>query len=183
MRVVYRVRCRLFARKRRWNSYSLAKYLKCKRQIKGHLLIFKVGRKTRVINIKEPFFLFDVRNQSDFADWKIEGEHIEYLNVPYFELIDGVEHVLERLPKDKKIIVVCAKEGSSAKERSSTMVADMLAEKGLEVFYLKGGMKAWSEYLYPVVAYEDENVKVYQFIRDCCSLAIQFSLAVSGDQT
>lgn len=63
------------------------------------------------------------------------------------------------------------------------MVADMLAEKGLEVFYLKGGMKAWGEYLYPVVAYEDENVKVYQFIRDCCSLAIRFSLAVSGGQT
>ncbi len=45
------------------------------------------------------------------------------------------------------------------------MVADMLAEKGLEVFYLKGGMKAWSEYLYPVIVYEDENMKVYQFIR------------------
>ncbi len=52
---------------------------------------------------KEPFSLFDVRNESDFADWKIEGEHIEYLNVPYFELIDGVEPVLERLPKDKKL--------------------------------------------------------------------------------
>lgn len=51
---------------------------------------------------KEPFFLFDVRNESDFADWKIEGEQIEYLNIPYFELIDGVEPVLERLPKDKK---------------------------------------------------------------------------------
>ncbi|WP_297990659.1 MBL fold metallo-hydrolase [Anoxybacillus sp.] len=108
---------------------------------------------------KEPFFLFDVRNESDFADWKIEGEQIEYLNIPYFELIDGVEPVLDRLPKDKKIVVVCAKEGSSM------MVAEMLAEKGLEVFYLKGGMKAWSEYLYPVVVYQNEDMKVYQFIR------------------
>jgi glyoxylase-like metal-dependent hydrolase (beta-lactamase superfamily II) len=108
---------------------------------------------------KEEFFLFDVRNESDFNDWKIEGEKISYLNVPYFELIDGVEPVLDKVPTDKKVVVVCAKEGSSK------MVADMLSEHGRDAFYLKGGMKAWSEYLYPVVVYKDKNMKVYQFIR------------------
>lgn len=108
---------------------------------------------------KEPFFLFDVRNEADFNDWKVEGEHIEYLNIPYFELIDGVEEILDKIPTDRKIVVVCAKEGSSV------MVAEMLSEEGLEVSYLKGGMKGWSEYLYPVKVYEDSDIAVHQFIR------------------
>lgn len=108
---------------------------------------------------KEPLFILDVRNEEDFKDWKIEGENIEYLNVPYFDLIDGVEPVLDKIPNDKKVLVVCAKEGSSL------MIAEMLTEKGLEVSYLKDGMKSWSEYLYPTKVYEDEDVTVHQLIR------------------
>lgn len=108
---------------------------------------------------KEPLFIFDVRNESDFKDWKIEGENIEYLNVPYFELIDGVEPVLDQIPQDRKVVVVCAKEGSSV------MIAEMLDEQGLEVSYMTGGMKSWSEYLYPVKVYEDGKIAVHQFIR------------------
>lgn len=108
---------------------------------------------------KQPVFMLDVRNEADFNDWKIEGENIEYLNVPYFDLIDGVEPILESIPTDKPIIVVCAKEGSSM------MIAEMLTEKGLEVSYLLGGMKSWSEYLYPTKVYEDEDITVHQFIR------------------
>ena len=29
--------------------------------------------------------------QMRFEDWKIEGHKFEYLNIPYFELLDGVE--------------------------------------------------------------------------------------------
>ncbi len=108
---------------------------------------------------KQPVFMLDVRNGADFNDWKIEGENIEYFNVPYFDLIDGVEPILEQIPTDKPIIVVCAKEGSSM------MIAEMLTEKGLEVSYLQGGMKTWSEYLYPTKVYEDEDITVHQFIR------------------
>jgi len=42
---------------------------------------------TKLLN-KENLFIFDVRNVGDFNDWKIEGENFEYLNSPYFELID-----------------------------------------------------------------------------------------------
>lgn len=108
---------------------------------------------------KEPLFIFDVRNETDFNDWKVEGTNIEYLNVPYFELIDGVEPVLEKIPSDKKVVVVCAKEGSSV------MIAEMLSDQGLDVYYLTGGMKSWSEYLYPVKVYEDADITVHQFIR------------------
>lgn len=108
---------------------------------------------------KKEFFIFDVRNESDFNDWKVEGANIDYLNIPYFDLLDGVEEVLDKLPKDKDIVVVCAKEGSSQ------MVAEMLDEAGVSTRYLEGGMKGWSEYLYPAVVYQDDEVKVYQFIR------------------
>ncbi|WP_106769114.1 MBL fold metallo-hydrolase [Paenibacillus faecalis] len=109
---------------------------------------------------KENFFILDVRNKDDFDDWKIEGENIEYLNVPYFELLDGVEEILDQIPTDKEVIVVCAKEGSSV------MVAEMLAEHGRTVGYLKGGMKAWSEHLVPVKVGDLNNGgELYQFVR------------------
>jgi len=115
---------------------------------------------TRKILNKEPIFLLDVRNEEDFQDWKIEGETVQHLNVPYFDLLDGVEEILDQLPKDEDILVVCAKEGSSI------MVAEMLAEKGLEVSYLSGGMRSFSEYLHPVKVGDLPNGgEMYQFVR------------------
>lgn len=81
----------------------------------------------------QPLFILDVRNREDFEDWKIEGHRFEYLNVPYFELLDGVEEILPKLPSDQDILVVCAKEGSSV------MVAEMLSDAGYDVYYLEGG--------------------------------------------
>ena len=109
---------------------------------------------------KEKIFILDVRNKTDFEDWKIEGENLEYLNIPYFDLIDGVEEILDQIPTDKEVLVVCAKEGSSV------MVAEMLAEHGRTVGYLKGGMKAWSEHLVPVkVGDLMDGGELYQFVR------------------
>jgi rhodanese-related sulfurtransferase len=59
-------------------------------------------------------------------------------------LLDGVEEIQDKIPADKEILVVCAKEGSSV------MIAEMLSDEGLTDSYLKGGMKSWSEYLEPV---------------------------------
>lgn len=113
----------------------------------------------RVIK-RENLFILDVRNESDFQDWKIEGENFEYLNVPYFELIEGIEPIADRIPKDKDIVVVCAKGGSAA------FVAEQLVEAEFpNIYTLKDGMKAWSEHLYQAKVYEDESMKVYQFIR------------------
>ncbi|MDN4523345.1 MBL fold metallo-hydrolase [Fictibacillus fluitans] len=106
-------------------------------------------------------FILDVRNEGDFNNWKIEGKNVTSINKPYFDLIDGVEEILDHLPSDQDILVVCAKEGSSK------MVADMLDEAGREkVFYLEGGMKAWSEYLQPVkVGDLKSGGELYQFNR------------------
>ncbi|WP_040209153.1 MBL fold metallo-hydrolase [Neobacillus jeddahensis] len=115
---------------------------------------------TKKIFDKEELFILDVRNESDFKDWKIEGENFEYLNVPYFELLDGVEEIIKKIPTDKEVLVVCAKEGSSV------MVAEMLSDAGLNVSYLKGGMKAWSEHLVPVkVGDLNDGGEIFQFVR------------------
>lgn len=108
---------------------------------------------------KKPLFILDVRNEDAYADWKIEGEMIESVNIPYFEFLDGPEAHLAALPKDKEIVAVCAKEGSSQ------FVAEQLTEHGYSVGYLQAGMRSWSEYLYETKVYEDENVEVYQIIR------------------
>lgn len=105
-------------------------------------------------------FIIDVRNADAFEDWKIEGHQFEYLNIPYFELLDGVEGILPKIPTDKEVLVVCAKEGSSI------MIADMLSEAGREVGYLEGGMKSWSMYLEPIkVGDLNGSGELYQFVR------------------
>ncbi len=116
---------------------------------------------TRMILNKEELFILDVRNESDFNNWKIEGERIEVINIPYFELLDGVDPELDKIPNDKKILVVCAKEGSSK------FVADQIVEAGRKhIFYLQGGMKSWSEHLEPIKIGDLKNGgAIYQFIR------------------
>ena len=114
----------------------------------------------KIIN-QEEVFILDVRNTGDFDDWKIEGKKVTIINKPYFNLMDGVEEILEELPKGQEIIVVCAKEGSSV------FVAEQLVEAGLNnIKYLTGGMKAWSEHLVPVKIGDLNNGgSIYQFNR------------------
>jgi len=117
----------------------------------------EVARK--VIENKE-LFILDVRNKDAFEDWKIEGHNFDYLNIPYFDLLDGVDEILPKLPTDQDVLVVCAKEGSSL------MVAEMVSEAGRDVFYLEGGMKSWSSYLEPIkVGDLTGGGELYQFVR------------------
>jgi glyoxylase-like metal-dependent hydrolase (beta-lactamase superfamily II)/rhodanese-related sulfurtransferase len=116
---------------------------------------------TQIIFQQKELFILDVRNQSDYENWKIEGHHIESINIPYFDLIDGVEAALSLLPEGKKVLVVCAKEGSSI------FVAEQLVEAGRnDVSYLQGGMKSWSDHLEPVKVGElHDGGALYQFVR------------------
>jgi len=114
-----------------------------------------------IITRQEELFVLDVRNESEFKDWKIEGQKLEVVNIPYFDLLDGVEPALERIPDGKRLLVVCAKEGSSR------FIAEQIAEAGRsEVHYLEGGMKQWSEHLMPVKAGDlKRGGEIYQFNR------------------
>lgn len=122
--------------------------------------VMTAGDVTKKVVNKEELFILDVRNSEDFQDWKIEGENFSYLNIPYFDLLDGVEEILDKLPANKEILVVCAKEGSSI------YIAEMLSEAGLIVSYLEGGMKTWSEHLEPVkIGDLKDGGEIYQFVR------------------
>ncbi|MCT8139320.1 MBL fold metallo-hydrolase [Anaerobacillus sp. CMMVII] len=124
----------------------------------------------KVIN-GERLFILDVRNETDFDNWKIEGENVEIINKPYFELMDGLEAIVDKLPKNEPIYVVCAKTGSSE------FVAGEIAEAGYSnVFYMEGGMKGWSEYLEPIKVGNLSNGAIHQFVRigkGCLSYLIE----------
>lgn len=129
----------------------------------------------RVVN-REDTLILDVRNTDEFDDWKIEGDSVDVINEPYFNLLDGVDAVAERINKDQEVIVLCAKGGSSK------MVAEMMEEEGFtNVYDLEGGMKAWSEHLEPVkIADLRDGGSLYQFVRlgkGCLSY-----MAVSGNE-
>lgn len=125
----------------------------------------------KVIN-HEDLFILDTRNTSDFDDWKIEGRNIEVINSPYVELLEGVESILDKLPKSKEIYVICAKGGASE------FVAEQIMEQGFtDVYSVAGGMKAWSEHLEPIkIGSLKSGGSIYQFVRigkGCLSYLIE----------
>lgn len=114
----------------------------------------------RIVN-NEDVFILDVRNEAAFADWKIEGESVRIMNEPYFNLLDGLDSIIDQLDKNEEIIVACAKGGSSQ------VVTEQLDEAGFKNAYsLEGGMKAWSEHLEPVkIGDLSDGGSIYQFVR------------------
>lgn len=129
--------------------------------IKMSLQSIEVSTLARKIIHKEPLFLLDVRNEQAFTDWKIEGESVEILNAPYMELLESVDSVIEQLPRDKQVIVICAKEGSSI------FIGEMLIQAGVKnVSYVKGGMRAWSQHIEPLFVGDlSTGGEIYQFVR------------------
>jgi glyoxylase-like metal-dependent hydrolase (beta-lactamase superfamily II)/rhodanese-related sulfurtransferase len=94
-----------------------------------------------------PILLVDVRNEEEFAQWKIEARRpVAMVHIPYFDFIEDDYAAIQRVPRDdgRTIVVVCAKGGSSA------MVVDLLREAGIPARNLKGGMLAYGEHLQPV---------------------------------
>lgn len=45
----------------------------------------------KVLN-NEPIFILDVRNESDFNDWKIEGNQVRIVNKPLLSLHSDVRY-------------------------------------------------------------------------------------------
>ena len=131
-----------------------------------------VQEMTKKIIRGERLFILDVRNTGDFDDWKIEGHHVEVINQPYFDLIESIDPIMDKLPKGEPIYVICAKGGSSA------FVAEQLTEAGYDhVYSIAGGMKALSEHLEPIKIGElSRGGTIYQFVRigkGCLSYLIE----------
>ena len=93
----------------------------------------------------DPVLLLDVRNDDEFTAWRLESRRpIETVHIPYFDFIEDPAACVERLPRDRDIVAVCAQGGSSV------MVVDTLREAGIAARSLIGGMVAYGEYLQPV---------------------------------
>ncbi|MEF8781243.1 MAG: MBL fold metallo-hydrolase [Haloferacaceae archaeon] len=97
----------------------------------------------------EELTILDTRMQSDYEEWHIEGENVETINVPYYEFLDEEidESVLESIPSDEAVTVLCAKGGASE------YVAGLLAERGYDVDHLAEGMNGWAS-IYETVEVE-----------------------------
>jgi glyoxylase-like metal-dependent hydrolase (beta-lactamase superfamily II) len=114
-----------------------------------------------VFNETEDFLLLDVRNEEEFSKFSIEGPFLkETLNLPYFEFIEFEEESVRKVPRGRKLKIVCAKEGSAK------YVADILSAAGFDdVSYLAGGIGMWADLLKPVLVEKRENYSIVQFIR------------------
>ncbi len=114
----------------------------------------------KVLNHEE-VFIIDARKTDDFDDWKIEGKNVEIINIPYSDLLEGNTSIVNQIPNNKEICVICARGKSSLK------VAEMIYEAGYtNVLSVEGGMKAWSEYLQPIKIGSLKNGgAIYQFVR------------------
>jgi len=113
-------------------------------------------------------FLFDLRNEDEFKAWRIEGRSdFPVLNIPQEAFVGEEELHLEKFPKDRQIITVCA-HGDAAR-----YAADQLRGFGLSAAGLEGGMDAWSEFYEARRAADDPIIyQVYRVARGCISYLI-----------
>jgi glyoxylase-like metal-dependent hydrolase (beta-lactamase superfamily II)/rhodanese-related sulfurtransferase len=110
---------------------------------------------------QETFLLLDVRNEEEFGRFKVEGPYpIDMINVPYMEFIEHEEESVAKVPKGKKLRIVCAKEGSSK------YVGEILINHGYQdVAHMLVGIKAWGNLLSPVQVASGDNYELFQFRR------------------
>jgi rhodanese-related sulfurtransferase len=79
----------------------------------------------------------DVRPMAERAEWAIPGS----LHIDAYEALkahDPAALASLELPTDRPVVTVCAA------GKTSQIAAEQLASRGLQVFSLEGGMKAWS---------------------------------------
>ena len=118
------------------------------------------------IDAGEDVTLLDTRMQSDYEEWRIDGENVTSINVPYFEFLedDIDDDVLDRIPDDRPVTVLCAKGGASE------YVAGTLVERGDDVDHLEDGMNGWAS------IYETVEVEGY----DGAGTLLQYQRPSSG---
>ncbi|MFW5937679.1 MAG: MBL fold metallo-hydrolase [Halanaeroarchaeum sp.] len=114
----------------------------------------------------EDVTILDVRVESEFEEWHIDGESVEVRNVPYFDFLDDVdEELLERIPAGDPLVVVCAKGDSSE------YVAGLLKEEDdRDAVNLAEGMNGWA------AIYEAEEITRY----DGAGTVLQYQRPSSG---
>lgn len=142
------------------------------------------------LNDSSRFVILDVRNQSEFNAWKIEGRvPIHTINLSYFDLLDAEDDVddlaaafaraipkrlQDGLPQVLPILAVCSK------GETSPHVAEGLRRLGYQAFNLEGGMAAWGDHYEIRVVEETERLTVVQISRPARG-CLSYLLASSGE--
>ncbi|RLM53113.1 MBL fold metallo-hydrolase, partial [Halobellus sp. Atlit-31R] len=121
--------------------------------------------------------ILDVRMQSDYDEWHIDDDNVTSINLPYFQFLDDDidADVLEQIPDDQQLVVLCAKGGSSE------FVAGTLVDRGYDALTLEDGMNGWAT-IYERVEVSDYDGAgtLYQYQRP--SSGCLGYLLVDGDE-
>jgi glyoxylase-like metal-dependent hydrolase (beta-lactamase superfamily II)/rhodanese-related sulfurtransferase len=121
----------------------------------------------------ESFFIVDVRSRVDFQDWRIQGQTLKAINIPFFEFRED-EINDDLIPKGTHVVVV------SQDEEESQKVAEHMAAKGYDVSYLRGGINSLLNFYVQSSIVEEPRLKLIQVNRvakGCLSYVI-----ISGKQ-
>ena len=110
---------------------------------------------------KEDILILDVRNSQDFNRFQVESPYpFAMINVSYYDFMEMEEESVSKIPQDRAIRIVCAKEGSAK------YVGEILIRHGFnDVRYLSGGIKTWGNLLVPRLVHREGAYSLYQFIR------------------
>lgn len=110
---------------------------------------------------KADMVVLDVRNKVDFARFKVESPFdFELLNISYFDFMEIEDECIAKVPANRPIRIVCAKEGSAK------FVAEILEKNGFpDVGYLEGGIKSWGNLLVPLKVNTETDFELFQFLR------------------
>ncbi len=121
--------------------------------------------------------VLDVRNEKDFQRFHIESPcSFELHNISYYDFMEQEEKSAAKVPADRSIRIVCAKEGSAK------YVAEILEKHGFaDVGSLAGGFKSWGNMLVPKSVAAEDDFSLYQFIRSgkaSCSYGLLYQKEV-----
>lgn len=122
----------------------------------------------RVDDQDETPFILDVRAPDQYEAWRIEGRVTpDTVNIPYWTAIVEEAAVLEAVPRDRDVVVVCAHGDSS------DLVVETIGLPNMR--NLEGGMDAWSTSLVPHVLFDDGThfvVQLDRIAKACLSYAV-----------
>ena len=135
-------------------------------------LKIEVGTLAKWLNEKRPVTILDVRPRSEREEWSIPGSI--YADV-YDKLKANDPHALDglKLEELKPVVTVCAGGKTSLK------AAEILKQKGYDVYSLEGGMKAWN-FAWNIAEIEFQDAKVIQ-VRRSAKGCLSYMIG-SGDE-
>ena len=90
-----------------------------------------------LIDNEKDVFILDVRTKEEYRESHIKDSNL----IPIQEL----EHNINKIPKDRKVVVHCAS------GKRSAQACEILKDKGLkELYNIEGGIRKWQKEGYPV---------------------------------